>query len=61
MKKPAYDREEWLLEHSLRITKIVEQLPNTRTGNQLGRQWLRWGTSPVFSFDIRRSMFHALA
>jgi hypothetical protein len=31
MKKQIYDLEERLLEYSVRIIKIVEQLPNTRT------------------------------
>jgi len=31
--KLAYDLEERLLEYSVRIIKIVEQLPNTRVGN----------------------------
>jgi hypothetical protein len=33
MKKQTYDLEEKLLEYSVRIIKIVEQLPNTRTNN----------------------------
>jgi len=31
--KQTYDLEERLLEYSVRIIKIVEQLPNTRVGN----------------------------
>jgi len=46
MKKQTYDLEERLLEFSVRIIKIVEQLPNTRTGNHVGGQLLRSGTSP---------------
>ena len=46
MKKPAYDLEERLLEYSVRIIKIVEQLPKTRTGNHIAGQLLRSGTSP---------------
>jgi four helix bundle protein len=38
--------EERLLEYSVRIIKIVEQLPNTRTGNHVAGQLLRSGTSP---------------
>jgi hypothetical protein len=33
MKKQTYDLEERRLEYSVRIIKIVERLPNTRTGN----------------------------
>jgi hypothetical protein len=46
VKKPAYDLEERLLEYSVRIIKIVEQLPKTRTGNHIAGQLLRLGTSP---------------
>ncbi len=46
VKKPAYDLEERLLEYSVRIIKIVEQLPKTRTGNHIAGQLLRSGTSP---------------
>jgi four helix bundle protein len=46
MKKPAYDLEERLLGYSVRIIKIVEQVPNTRTGNHVAGQLLRSGTSP---------------
>ncbi|WP_319409011.1 four helix bundle protein [uncultured Desulfosarcina sp.] len=45
MKKPAYDLEERLLEYSVKIIKIVEQLPKTRTGNHVAGQLLRSGTS----------------
>ena len=46
MKKQIYDLEERLLEYSVRIIKIVEQLPNTKTGNHVAGQLLRSGTSP---------------
>ena len=46
MKKPSYDLEERLLEFSVRIIKIVEQLPNTRTANHVAGQLLRSGTAP---------------
>ena len=45
-KKQAYDLEERLLEYSVRIVKIVEQLPKSRTGNHVAGQLLRSGTSP---------------
>jgi len=35
MKKQTYDLEERLLEFSVRIIKIVEQLPNTRVVNHI--------------------------
>jgi four helix bundle protein len=46
MNKQTYDLEERLLEYSVRIIKMVEQLPNTRTGNHVAGQLLRSGTSP---------------
>jgi four helix bundle protein len=46
VKKQTYDLEERLLEYSVRIVKIVEQLPNTRVGNHVAGQLLKSGTSP---------------
>jgi four helix bundle protein len=46
MKKQIFDLEERLLEYSVRIIKLVEQLPNTRAGNHVAGQLLRSGTSP---------------
>ncbi len=46
MKKQTYNLEERLLEYSVRIIKIVEQLPNTKAGNHVARQLLKSGTSP---------------
>ncbi|MGB9498834.1 MAG: four helix bundle protein [Dissulfuribacterales bacterium] len=45
MTKQKYDPEERLLEFSVRIIKIVEQLSNTRAGNHVAGQLLRSGTS----------------
>jgi len=41
-----YDLEERLLYFSVDIIKLVEHLPNTRTGNHVSGQLLRSGTSP---------------
>ena len=46
MNKQSYNLEERLLEYSVSIIKIVEQLPNTRTGNHVAGQLLRSGTAP---------------
>jgi four helix bundle protein len=46
MKEQTYDLEDRLLEYSVRIIKIVEQLPSTRAGNHVAGQLLRSGTSP---------------
>jgi four helix bundle protein len=40
------DLEERLLEYSVRIIKLVAQLPNIGIGNNIARQLLRVGTSP---------------
>jgi four helix bundle protein len=44
--KRTYDLEERLLQFSTRIIRLVEELPNTRTGNHVANQLLRSGTSP---------------
>ena len=44
--KPRYDLEERLLDYSVEIIRLVEELPNTRTGNHVANQLLRSGTSP---------------
>ena len=41
----VYDLEERLLNYSVRIVRIVEQLPATRVGNHIAGQLLRSGTS----------------
>ena len=46
MNKQSYDLEERLLEFSVRIIMIVEQMPNTRTANHVAGQLLRSGTAP---------------
>lgn len=46
MNEREYDLEERLLEYSVRIIKLVEQLPNTRTGNHVAGQLMKSGTSP---------------
>ena len=46
MAREKYDLEERLLGFSVRIIKIVDQLPKTRTGNHVAGQLLRSGTSP---------------
>lgn len=46
MKKQDFDLEERLLEYSVSIIKIIEQLPKTRVGNHIAEQLLRSGISP---------------
>ena len=42
----VYDLEERLLIYSADIIKLVEKLPDTRSGNHIAGQLLRSGTSP---------------
>jgi four helix bundle protein len=44
--KRTYDLEERLLQFGTNIIKLVEELPNTRTGNHVANQLLGSGTSP---------------
>jgi len=43
----TYDLEERLLEYAARIVRLVEKLPDTRTGNHVAGQLLRSGTSAL--------------
>ncbi len=45
-KSCKYDLEERLLVYSANIIRLVEKLPNTRSGNHIAGQLLRSGTSP---------------
>ena len=45
-KRQVFDLEDRLLEFSVAVIKVVEQIPNTRTGNHISGQLLRSGTSP---------------
>jgi four helix bundle protein len=42
-----FDLEERLLEFAARVIRLVEKLPNTRSGNHVAGQLLRSGTSPL--------------
>jgi len=41
-----YDLEDRLIDFAIKISEIVEELPNTKFGNYLGGQMIRSGTSP---------------
>ena len=61
-----YDLEDRLLEFAVRLTKLVDALPNTRTGNHVAGQLLRCGTSPfanhgeVQAAESRKDFIHKL-
>ncbi len=46
-KEGEFDLEERLIDFAVRIIKLTEALPNTRSGNHIRGQVLRSGTSPA--------------
>ena len=63
---PPFDLEDRLLEFTVRLTKLVEALPTSRTGNHVAGQLLRCGTSPfanhgeVQAAESRKDFIHKL-
>jgi four helix bundle protein len=53
--KKKFDLEERLIDFSVLIINTVENLPTTRTGNHLGNQLLRSGTSPALDYGEAQS------
>jgi four helix bundle protein len=66
LEKHTYNLEERLLEYSVRIIKLVEQLPNTRVGNHVAGQLLKTGTLPYPNYgeaqaaESRKDFIHKL-
>jgi four helix bundle protein len=64
--KSKFDLEDRLLEFAVRLTKLVDSLPNSRTGNHVAGQLLRCGTSPfanhgeVQAAESRKDFIHKL-
>ena len=50
-----FDLEDRLVNFAVRIAGIVESLPNTRTGNHIGSQLIRSGTSPALNYGEAQS------
>jgi len=50
-----FDLEERLVNFAVRIARIAESLPNTRTGNHIAGQLVRSGTSPAFNYGEAQS------
>ncbi|MBM4034411.1 MAG: four helix bundle protein [Planctomycetes bacterium] len=46
----SFDLEDRLINFAVRITRVVEALPDTRVSNHVGGQLLRSGTSPAFHY-----------
>ena len=55
MTEKKYDLEERLIDFAVSIIKLVENLPNTKSGNHLGGQLLRSGTSPSLNYGEAKS------
>jgi four helix bundle protein len=61
-----FDLEDRLLEFTARLTKMVDALPTSRTGNHVAGQLLRCGTSPfanhgeVQAAESRKDFIHKL-
>jgi four helix bundle protein len=47
MKDKPYDLEERLLDYSAEVIRLIDQLPDTKSGNHIGGQLLRSGTSAL--------------
>ena len=50
-----YDLEERLIDFAVKIIKLSEALPSTRTGNHIRGQLLRSGTSPAPNYAEAQS------
>ena len=50
-----YDLEERLIEFSVLIIEIVNEMPNTKAGNHLSGQLVRSGTSPALNYGEAQS------
>ncbi|MBE0647972.1 MAG: four helix bundle protein [Bacteroidales bacterium] len=44
-----FDLEDRLIDFALRISEVVEAIPNSRLGNQICSQLIRCGTSPALN------------
>ncbi len=53
--KYKYDLEDRLIDYAIRISKIVEEFPNTKLGNQIGNQLIKCGTSPALNYGEAQS------
>lgn len=55
MNEKKYNLEERLIDFAVSIIKLVENLPNTKTGHHLGSQLLRSGTSSALNYGEAKS------
>jgi len=54
-KQKKFDLQELLIDYSVRIIKISEKLPETKTGKHISSQILRSGTSPAANYGEAQS------
>jgi len=54
-KRTEFDLEERLIDFAVRIIKLTESLPDTRSGNHIRGQILRSGTSPAPNYAEAQS------
>ncbi len=54
-RESEFDLEERLIDFAVRIIKLTEALPDTRTGNHIRGQILRSGTSPAPNYAEAQS------
>ena len=54
-KENEFDLEERLIDFAVRIIKLTEAFPNTRSGNHIRGQVLRSGTSPAPNYAEAQS------
>ena len=49
-----FDLEDRLVDFSIMVMDIVENLPNTKAGNTIGNQLIRCGISPALNYGEAR-------
>jgi four helix bundle protein len=55
MEKRKYDLEDRLIDFSIEISEIAENLPDTKFANHLGGQLIRSGSSPALNYGEAQS------
>lgn len=55
MLEKKYELEERLIDFAVEVINLVEHLPNTKSGNHLGGQLLKSGTSPSLNYGEAKS------
>ncbi len=65
-KAKSYDLEDRLIDFAIAMIAIAEALPNSRTGNHIGGQLVRSGTSPAPNYgeaqgaESRKDFIHKI-